>query len=509
MGAYPALDVRVPQPQQNQLEQYANLLQVRNALQERPLRQQLLQQQVQTGQLNQQQAQLGLQQQQQAMQDQEAIRNGLADPALHGKSLSEVADKLAETRSISPQMYQQLKKSDMEYRQSLGAMTKTDLENQKAAHAATQELYNNIMNLPDDQLAAQWPSIAQQYDQIPGNNKQPLDPSKPLTKQQLQQFGPLLSMQNGYLTEELEKKSKQTAAQKAEAELNKEKAQAAWYAENGGAPGVPVEAIQQADWLKKNPGKGPSDFVAWKAKQAPLAQLSILNATGSGKAPEDVAKQFGMSPTAFDQTAEKYWTTGSLPPIGRGGGGQALNKALMNRAAELHPEGAIAANSAEYKANSESLKKLQSSYDTVTAFENTANKNINMLKNIAKKVPDLGTKFANVPVRMVTGNMIGTDNMSAFKTALLPVQTEAAKILNSANLSGQLSDSSRHELQEIVDGNVPYSALVASLNVLQQDFESRKSSTKDQIDEIQRRLSGKPAASPTGGFDWNAHPVAK
>jgi hypothetical protein len=157
-----------------------------------------------------------------------------------------------------------------------------------------------------------------------------------------------------------------------------------------------------------------------------------------------------MSPAAFDQTAEKYWTTGVLPPIGRGGAGQALNKALMNRAAELHPDGSLAANSAEYKANTDSLKKLQASFDTVTAFENTANKNIAMLESLAKNVPDLGAKFANVPIRLLSGNMIATANMAAFKTALIPVQTEAAKILNSANLSGQLSDSSRHELQDIV-----------------------------------------------------------
>jgi hypothetical protein len=58
------------------------------------------------------------------------------------------------------------------------------------------------------------------------------------------------------------------------ATTDQKRAESQWYQAHGGAPGVPVEAQQQADWLSKNPGKTPSDYVVWKAQHSPtmLAQ---------------------------------------------------------------------------------------------------------------------------------------------------------------------------------------------------------------------------------------------
>lgn len=208
----PALDVRVPQQQQNPMEQYAQLLQLKNAMQNAPLQRKILQQNAQAGQLQ-------LQQEQQAQQDQQAFRSAMSDPSMQGKTLGEIADSLAKKGSLSPQTYQQLKKADIEHQQSLATLTKDQLANLKEGHAATQELYNNVMNMPDDQLAQNWPSIAQQYDAIPGNQKMPLNPNQPMTKDQLKQFAPFISMQNSYLDQALERKQKQTEEQTAETEL--------------------------------------------------------------------------------------------------------------------------------------------------------------------------------------------------------------------------------------------------------------------------------------------------
>jgi hypothetical protein len=426
-------------------------------------------------------------------------------PENHGKTISDIADTLANQGSISMQGWQQMKKADVDQRTALATLDEKGLANAAAAHKQTQELYNNVMNMPDDQLAQNWPQIARQYDAIPGNQKMPLDPQQPLTKEQLQQFGPVLSMHGAYLDEALGRQQKQTELQTSQAKLAQTQAESQFYQQNGGAPGVSADLMQQSDWLKKNPGKGPSDYLVWKNQHSPAVVVQNMNngaAAGSGVPGGAIdwgkaAQRYGMTPQAFDQTAEKYFQTGQLPPIGRSPNAIAMNRDLMNRAAELHPNASLAENSAEFKANSDSLKKLQASLDTVNAFENTANKNIDMLKGLAQKVPDFGTRLANVPIRMITGNTIGTENMAAFKTALAPVQSEAAKILNSANLQGQLSDSSRHELQDLVDGNLPYPSLVSSLNVLQQDFRNRHDSTQQQIDDIKTRMkgTGQPAAA--------------
>jgi hypothetical protein len=208
MGGYNSLPaLQVPQ-QQDILQKYGNLLALRNMQQqsqiqqqEAPLRMQALQQQTQSGQLQ-------LQQQQQALKDQQSFRAAMSDPSNQGKTIGEIADVLGKQGNLSPATWQQLKKADIETRTSIAGLDEKQLANAKAAHDATQQLYNNVMNLPDDQLAANWPSIAQQYDAIPGNNKQPLNPNQPLTKAQLQQFGPLLSMNNAYLDQALARQQK-------------------------------------------------------------------------------------------------------------------------------------------------------------------------------------------------------------------------------------------------------------------------------------------------------------
>lgn len=277
---------------------------------------------------------------------------------------------------------------------------------------------------------------------------------------------------------------------------------------------VPVEKMEFRDWSRERKAKGLpasyAEFAQWKATLAPAARLTIENGlTSTPKASDgstDVAaqaKKFGMSAEAFDQQAEKYFQTGQLPALGRGITGPALQRSLMNRAAELHPEGDLAGNAAAYAANKDSLKKLQTNFDQVSAFESTAKKNIDLLQSTAAKIPDLGSRFANTPVRAISGNMIGSENMAAFKTALNTAQTEAAKVLNSSNASGVLSDSARHELQDIIDGNLPFKSMVASLNTLKQDMTNRHQAYSDQISDIQKRMATKKGG---GGSTSNAAP---
>jgi hypothetical protein len=222
----------------------------------------------------------------------------------------------------------------------------------------------------------------------------------------------------------------------------------------------------------------------------PVVVNNIANQTGAGKDAAVVAKQFGMTPDAFDQQAEKYFTTGQLPQVGRGGNGLALQRALMNRSAELHPNASLAGNEAAFKANSASLSKLQTQTDAVEAFESTAGKNIDRLLVTAKNIPDLGARYANIPLRMISGNMIGTENMARFKADLATAQNEAAKVLNSANMTGVLSDSARHELQELGDGSLSYSALSGAFDEIKRDMGNRKQSYNDQIADIQKRMGG-------------------
>ena len=483
----PALHTAPIEPPASPLAMYGQMMGIANAQQEQQARGQQMQQQAALAPLQQQSAQIELQQQQQQQKDQQSFRAAMQDPANQGKTIGELADSLSKSGGISMQGWQAMKKADIDQRTSLATLDEKSLANAAAAHKQTQDLYNNAMNMPDEQLAQNWPSIAQQYDAIPGNQKMPLNPQQPMTKEQLQQFGPMLAMHGAYIDEAVQRQQKQTELQTAQATLGQKQAESQFYEQNGGAPGVSSELMQQADWLKKNPGKGASDYKLWTLQHAPMAMV--------------MGNMFGQNDPGLDLAANNYRQTGQMPAgMARSPGS---TKAIIDRAAALDQSAGgagIAANKAVLGSYTDALKKLQTNFSQVQAFEQTAEKNMDLLQTTAQKIPDLGTRYANIPVRMISASMIGSDNMAAFKTALNTAQTESAKVLNSSNASGVLSDSARHELQDVIDGNVPYSAMVASLNTLKQDMANRTQAYNQQIGDLQTRIKGgaqlAPAAQP-------------
>ena len=265
--------------------------------------------------------------------------------------------------------------------------------------------------------------------------------------------------------------------QSKKANLDKTNAEATFYAQNGGAPGVPVEAQQQADWMKKNPGKGPSDYKLWTLKNSPSAMI--------------MGPQFQQNDPGLDMAANNYRQTGQLPAGYTRSPGTTTQ--IIRRAADLDAQAGgsgIAANKAILTSYKDSLNKLQTNFNQVQAFEGTAEKNMDLLAQTAKAIPDLGARFANIPARMISASMIGTENMAKFHTALYTAQTEAAKVLNSANATGVLSDSARHELQSVIDGNAPLPAILGSLGTLKQEFNNRTQSYQQQIGDLQTRIRG-------------------
>jgi hypothetical protein len=261
---------------------------------------------------------------------------------------------------------------------------------------------------------------------------------------------------------------------------------------------TPLDKQEATAWMAKT-GGSLVDYQKYKAQQIPLFNFNLQGGAGGG-----------LSSPALDQAANRYLTTGELPAMGMGSAGAAARKAIMNRAATLDPNGIISANEAVQKANSASLGKIQTQFDTVNAFENTAIKNLDRLVVNGQQIPDLGARFANVPVRMISEQMLGTPAMAKFKADLLTAQTESAKVLNSANATGVLSDSSRKEAQDILSGNLPFPAMVAAVNELKNDMGNRHQSYQDQISDIQGRLrnpNAPPAATSTATPRTSAAPT--
>jgi hypothetical protein len=481
----------------------------------------MLQQQAGQQQVQQQRA-IEIQNAQMQQQDQIKLRGLFVK---HQGDLDKVIQE-APQAGVSPQTIQQLQLHNVDVK------TKTaDLVSKQGANAATQAdlmagAHDAVAQAPAEQKGAEYQRQLQGLQQR-GIDVSQMPPQYP-GDEQFQMLGAVVKGHK-QLVEDAVKASEaaknaaqgqeaQSAIPKNQAQTELTKANTAkiqaemnYYQQKGMAPGVPLDVQEAVDWMGKNPGKSVSDFMKFKSTLVPQFNFNLQNTGTTGNA-ADIAKRFGMTPDAFDQAAEKYISTGVLPPSGRGGPSLALNKAIMNRGAELHPGASLAANSAEYKANSDSLKKLQTSFDQVTAFENTAGKNLDVFLNTAKKVVDAGSPWINKPLRAIDAAGLGGDDQAAFNAARTTALTEIAKVLNSSNASGVLSDSARHEVEGLIGPGATLQQVMSAANVLKKDMANRHQSYQQQIQDIQGRLGAKnnpppaPAAPAPGGFDWSKFP---
>ena len=212
----------------------------------------------------------------------------------------------------------------------------------------------------------------------------------------------------------------------------------------------------------------------------------------------------GLSQDAIDQQAEKYFQTGQLPPAGRGPAGVMLGRTIMQRANELHPNESLAAGSGIFSANKKSLQEIQPKLDQVNAFENTSLKNLDLFTNLAQKAIDSGVPLLNAPLR-ASASMLGGQDQAAFNAARQVAINEIAKVTSSPGLSGQLSDSARHEVESFIPANATVGQIMKVASVLKQDMENRRQSYVEQIADIQKRMGGQSS----GGENQNQNTTPK
>lgn len=213
-------------------------------------------------------------------------------------------------------------------------------------------------------------------------------------------------------------------------------------------------------------------------------------------------KPLDLTPGGLDAAALNYMKTGQLPALGMGD--KITRKSIINRAAELGSGTGdpirtnldLASNRAGFVADEGSLKKLQGQRDAITAFENTASKNIDQFLKTAGKVVDTGSPLLNAPLRAISAKLLGSPDQAAYEAARQVAINEVAKVTGNPTLSGTLSDSARKEVEAFNPSNATLGQTVAVLKLLKQDMANRASATDEAIGEIQKRIKGGSMASP-------------
>ena len=205
-----------------------------------------------------------------------------------------------------------------------------------------------------------------------------------------------------------------------------------------------------------------------------------------------------LSPAALEMAATVYGKTGQLPP-GMGKEAVRVRTDIINKWAEMGGTGEkTIRDRSDYRSGQVDLNALEKSYSAVKAFENTAIRNGDRLIQLANKVDQTGTPLIEKWIR--SGRQAtGDPDVSTFNAQMQIYTSEAAKILNNPTLSGQLTDSARHEVQGFLNGGSSAKQILSVVNLLKTDFENRKITLEDEIRDAQNRQTGTetpPASSP-------------
>ena len=470
-----------------------------------------LKQQTALAQQQTQQAALQTQQQQLQLQDQQAMTKAMH--AWDGQDISQLPT-LARQNGVSAAGYLQMQQGITARQTQLAQLDKDQLANMATHHDAALGVIDAAKQVPDDQLSQHLTDSAQKL-QAQGHLS-PQEAQALIQHSQSMppdQFRPWLDVYEKGLQGEKQAvaqaiSDRETTAKETTAQAEKLKAQ------EGNMQVIPELGLR----IDKTTGQttpisgATMPLPMMEAKYVALAQKK---ASGQQLDPGDAAFMKGMEkyktlvPTANinlqagllnDQAkqmaAQAYSQTGQLPAGMRS---PAMSAGILNQAAAA-PGGIpnIAANRQAYQANTQSLEAIQKNADQVTAFENTAGKNLDVFLNQAKKVVDSGSPWTNQPLRAVASGALGSEDQAAFNAARQTALTEIAKVLNSSNASGVLSDSARQEVSQLIGPDATLKQVVAAANILKRDMANRQQSYQEQIEAIKGRTGG-GGANQTGG----------
>ncbi len=189
-----------------------------------------------------------------------------------------------------------------------------------------------------------------------------------------------------------------------------------------------------------------------------------------------------------DMMAEKV-LAGQSPGMGRN---PVLMAQVYKRAGQMAKERGLTSQQAVMEGNAahaeqSALNAVTKQYETLKPFAEMAEKNADILEQRMKDVSDFGVPFLNTPIRSLEQKFLGDAKVTAFHAAMLPVQADFARILNSPTGSGVLSDSARHEMESAISPGATVGQIKEALDVFRTDARNRKAAYEDQLRSLKER----------------------
>jgi len=206
---------------------------------------------------------------------------------------------------------------------------------------------------------------------------------------------------------------------------------------------------------------------------------------------------------------------GKTPPGGWSKNGISRGNASLNRiGAEMVANGStetLPGMQGDYKSAAAGHTAITKDLTAIEPFEKMLQSNAKIAIDLGKKAIATEARFANKPINWLKQNASDNPDVADFLAQTTFVQTEAARVLNNPRLVGQLTDAARHEMQQVVNGDMPLNAYTRVVERVVSDGERRiaemRKTQTDLSNKMNRRSTDKkvdtsptpaPASAPAG-----------
>lgn len=259
-----------------------------------------------------------------------------------------------------------------------------------------------------------------------------------------------------------------------------------------GAPATKVNSWEQRLKAADLVGATPE-----QKKAMVLGASGMANATASD-----------LTPDALTNATFDYLFNKTLPPVGRGGQGQAQRTAIMNNAADvakalnMSPSD-FATRAGQQKALQGSLNAYQKRADAMEGQEQSFLRNLSYAQSISDQIERSGSPALN---KWILGGRenLGDPEVVKLQNALTPVASDYARIMSGSTGAGGTPVSTQQEALEMLRKELSQKQFNAAADVLRNDISNQRLGVADQMKVIQDRMRGLGTGGIGGALPANA-----
>lgn len=229
-----------------------------------------------------------------------------------------------------------------------------------------------------------------------------------------------------------------------------------------------------------------------------------------GNAATEEANAGGLSTGAITNASWDYILNGKLPPVGRGGAGQAQRTAILNNVSDIAQQTGVSpqeltTTSGRNKALQGSLNALQKRSDAMQGQEEAFKRNMDYALQLSNQLDRTGSPVVN---KWLLGGKeaLGDPGVSAFDASLKTVAADYARIMAGNTGAGGTPISTMDEALGMMRRELSDKQFGAVAGVLNNDIHNQQQAVQDQRGVIlghMQQFGKQPSQSssiPTGAI---------